>query len=631
MKLIFCVFIGLLLSCSTTSQTHDVLLKNHTQFKEWSSRPLYTKYGQVSALKVVYDFSENKLHFISSEYFDYHYEYCVSNLGYLSSLDVFNQEAYSSDSTRQFLLANINYYAALDKYTLELGPSDRMNVDLVKFLFDEVKKEVFFSNNLYLMLNTLHVNELKESLVEIPFITPSEIYDGQVYQPISKHKSNGRLVVISDWESQVDTLRPTDIVLVNTIPEVFPLLAGVIVTDFQTPLSHVSLLGQNRKIPICAYTKAYELERLHALNGETVEFSVLQDTFTVVSKDIDLTKGWKRGKLINLNPDYTVDSLIPIQYLKSKSGDLVGNKASNFGLLYQYSHKMNFKTPESAFAIPFYYYQQHAKGSGVVQLIETLSSKENLLRSRAEIEKELTIIRKAIISNPVDTKLINEITTMIYSLGEHRRLRFRSSTNAEDRADFSGAGLYTSKTVKIGDSTKTIAKALKAVWVSLWSYNAFMEREAFHINHNDVAMGVLVHRSFPNEEVNGVAITTNLYRNNYLGFIINAQLGDVSVVQPENGVECDQFICYPDETTSYQGKEEGGIDIINYSSLNNGKLVMTKEEIQSLANVLELIKKSYTRKHYIRTTYLNFGLDIEFKLDENTRELYIKQMRLYNH
>ena len=57
---------------------------------------------------------------------------------------------------------------------------------------------------------------------------------------------------------------------------------------------------------------------------------------------------------------------------------------------------------------------------------------------------------------------------------------------------------------------------------------------------------------------------------------------------------------------------------------------MTESEIQDLANVLEQLKRRYLRKHYTGGTYFNFGLDVEFKLDKDTRQLYVKQMRLFN-
>lgn len=614
------------------AQSDAPFLNSQDQFDRWSSAPLYQKYGQVSALKVVYDNQEEKLHFVSSEEYEFHYQYCMSELGFPNDLSLFNEEAYSEENERNFLLANINYYKALDKFTLELGPSDKMNAAFVCKLFQEVKKEVFFADRLYLMLNTAHVNNLDFDTCDLPTLSPSEIYNGQQYQPISKRTSVGRLRIVTDWKKQKDAIRPEDIIITADIPPVFPLVQGVIVTQFQTPLSHVTLLGQNRKIPICAYAKVFEDEQIHKLDGQIVRFTVQQDTFTVRSDpDADLSKVWKRGRAVKLSKNVKVDSLIPVQYLKEKHSDIVGCKAANFGELNQYTKKTDFKVPESAFAIPFYYYDKHVKSHGIQERIDALLVKDNRSRSSTEIKQDLKAIRKLIKGAPVDSTLIADVENMIVRLGDYRRMRFRSSTNAEDREGFSGAGIYTSKTGELGNPEKPIDRAILKVWASLWSFNAFMEREAFNLDHNSIAMGILVHRSFPDEAVNGVAITSNLYREDYLGFVVNAQLGDESVVQPQSDIQCDEFICYPDASVSMFGNQEAGIDIINYSSLNNGALVMTEKEIQNLANVLELIKRRYARSHYSKHSYFNLALDLEFKLDRETRELYIKQMRIYNH
>ncbi len=612
-------------------ESHEPILGSQEQFDKWSSPPLYQKYGQVSSLKIVYDNDTEKLYFISSEDFEYHYEFCMAKLGFPNDLARFNDEAYNDRKDRRLLIANINHYKALDKFGLELGPSDHMNREHLVKLFDAVKKEVFFSDRLYLMLNTSHVANLNSESWEIPTIGPTEIYNGQRYQPISKYAAYGRLRVIRDWKKERDSIRPEDIIIIEDIPQVFPLVQGVIVTQFQTPLSHVTLLGQNRRIPICAFTDIFNNERILALDQQVISFSVEQDTFNIeLANGVDLSKIWDRGRPIKLSKNVKVDSLIPIRFIREKHSNIVGCKAANFGELNQYTKKIDFAVPESAFAIPFFYYDKHIRDNGIQASIDALLAKDNRSRSSAEIRKELKAIRKLIKEAPIDSLLVDDVKNMIMRLGDFRRMRFRSSTNAEDRDGFSGAGIYTSKTGELGNPEKPIDKAILKVWASLWSYNAFMEREAFNMDHSTAAMGILVHRSFPDEAVNGVAITSNLYRNDYLGFVINAQLGDESVVQPEGGIQCDEFICYPDESVSMYGRQEAGIDIINYSSLNNGKLVMTEEEIQHLANVLELIKRRYARTHYSKQSYFNLALDLEFKLDKDTRQLYIKQMRIYN-
>ncbi|PHR29544.1 MAG: hypothetical protein COA38_11335 [Fluviicola sp.] len=624
------VLIWSLLACAQLPITTSKI-QSFDDFKARSSQPLYQKYGQVSAVKVVYDNRTDKLHFIFASEYKYHHEFCEEELGYFKSLNDFNEENYSGDNSRQFLLANINYYRAIDKFGLELGPTDRMNAAHLEKLFSAVKKDVYFVNKFYLMLSTAHVISLKPKISkEIPLLTPGEVYSNQTYQPLSKYTNYGRVVIVRNWKEQSKDIRSTDILLLEDIPPSFPLVAGVVVTQFQTPLSHVSLLGQNRKIPVCAYSKLFENKDLLALEGKIVKYTVEQDTFRLEIADVTLNGIERSRSPIKLKCDYSQDTLIAAEYLRERHSKSVGNKAANFGLLMDYSEKIDFKTPESAFAIPFSFYKKHTILSGIDPLLVQLLQKDNLNRDQGSIEHDLRLIRDKIMNTPVDPILMANIEKMILRLGDYRRLRFRSSTNAEDRKGFSGAGLYSSKTGELGSEKKPIDRAIKQVWASLWSYGAFMEREAFNIDHKTVAMGILAHRSFPNEEVNGVAITTNLYRDNYLGFVVNAQLGNENVVDPTNGVTCDQLICYPDEKVSGYGRNGGSIDIITYSSLNNGKLVMTDDEIKDLANVLERIKRQYLRKHYTDKSYLNFGLDLEFKLDANTRQLYIKQMRIFN-
>lgn len=624
------VLICSLLACSQVS-TSNAQIRTFKDFKSRSSKPLYQKYGQVSAVKIVYDNNTDKLYFLNASEYTYHHEFCEDELGYFKPLNDFNEENYSSDQARQFLLGNINYYQSLDKFALELGPTDRMNVKHLEKLFAAIKADVYFHDKLYLMMSTGHIVGLKSALSkDIPLLTPEDVYSNQTYQPLSKYSNYGRVVIVRNWAEQAKDIRSTDILLLEDIPPSFPLVAGVVVTQFQTPLSHVSLLGQNRKIPVCAYTKLFQNEELLDYAGKTVKFTVEQDTFKLEISDVTLSGQARSRSPIKLKCDYSMDTLIAAEYLRERNSRNVGNKAANFGLLLDYSAKIDFKTPESAFAIPFSFYRKHVISSGVAPLLNQLFKEDNLDRDQASIERDLQLIRSKIMTTPVDPKLLVDIEKMIVRLGDHKRLRFRSSTNAEDREGFSGAGLYTSKTGELYNDNKPIDVAIKKVWASLWSYGAFMEREAFNIDHRTVAMGILAHRSFPNEEVNGVAITTNLYRDNYLGFVVNAQLGNENVVDPTNGITCDQFICYPDEKVSGYGRNGGSLDIITYSSLNDGKLVMTDKEIKNLANVLERIKRKYLRKHYTDKSYLNFGLDLEFKLDANTRQLYIKQMRIFN-
>ena len=209
--------------------------------------------------------------------------------------------------------------------------------------------------------------------------------------------------------------------------------------------------------------------------------------------------------------------------------------------------------------------------------------------------------------------------------------RFRSSTNAEDLESFSGAGLYSSYSAKKNHPTKTIDRAIKKVWASLWNWRAFEERSYYNIVHTSCAMGVLVHRSFPNEDANGVLITKNLYNPNP-GFIINVQYKDVSIVFPEPGVLNDQLILF---TWSVIPNQDFMVEYLTFSNIPalNGATVMTDAELMELGTYAKALKKYFYESvpHDCDCTEEEFGLDIEFKVDSmlSERKIYIKQARFY--
>jgi len=623
------IFILVILSSKIYGQSSLNRLDSKTDFDNFSGLPLVEKYGQVSALKLVYDLKTQEIYYFNSRYFKYHHEFCSYQLEHEVELEHFNEINYSNDSKRKYLLANINYYKSIETYALEISPVDLMAKEDIILLWNIVSRSTFIGDSIHLLLNSTRLQDFRSSLgSQVPILNPSDIYRNLNYQAISKYKSCGNLHYIDNLESRKYDVNPMDIIVLNETPLVLPKVSGIIVNEFQTPLSHLTILGQNRKIPICAYKLAFEDSTLLRLDHKKVCFDVLGDTFKIelVNK---LTISKSNQKQIKLKSDLEVDSLVGVEYLNKKSFKYAGYKAKNFGILFQLSKKQDFKVPEGAFVIPFYFYNQHIQHSIAQQLIDSFLLSRDEIHNSDSLKAIFKHIRNVIKSEPIDSALLNAINDKVMANGGWIRMRFRSSTNAEDAKGFSGAGLYTSKTGILDDKVKSFEKAIKKVWASLWSYEAFSEREYYNIDHHEVYMGILVHRSFPNEEVNGVAITKNLYRPDNYGFVVNAQLGNESVVKPERGIVSDQFICYSNNADNIY-KDKNIVDIITQSSLNDNKLVMSETEIQNLANQLELIKRYFISHTFTFKSYLDFGLDIEFKLEAKNRELYIKQVRIFN-
>ena len=142
-------------------------------------------------------------------------------------------------------------------------------------------------------------------------------------------------------------------------------------------------------------------------------------------------------------------------------------------------------------------------------------------------------------------------------------------------------------------------------------------------------MGILVHRSFPDEDANGVMITRNLYNENH-GFIINVQYKEESIVFPEPGIIHDQIMLLAWSVTPGQNFMLEYLSFSNIPELN-GQTVMTNEELFELGDYGMALKRHYydNLPHSCGCSFENFALDIEFKVDSEVspRKIYIKQMR----
>ncbi|MFM7671089.1 MAG: PEP/pyruvate-binding domain-containing protein [Bacteroidota bacterium] len=611
------------------AQPYLSAIESDQDFKKLEGTPLSGKYGGISSVKIVYDTRRKKVYYINSHDYRLHFNFCQEVLRDESDLYAFNQVNYSGSEDRVYLLANLNRIADKGGYALELAAVDLMSSKQLLTLFQSIQHTFFASSEVKLLLCSLHLQSQKSFLGQtMSLLEPSELYGSITYQAISKQKGHGRLRIIDTLNNEGRGYSIQDILVLPEAPLTLPPVAGVIVATFQTPLSHLSVLGQNRRIPVCADKLVFSDERVRKLNGRMVTFDVNETGYRLMEA-VAVTKKSRPSKKIVLPSDLSVDSLMNVEQMGKRASQYAGNKAANFSLLHKLSKSASFKTPESAFVIPFYFSDQHLRKCGAYLRLDSLLSMPTGFFNDSVIRKKLSQVRKSILTHPLDSLLLQSVTGRIRSLGSYRRMRFRSSTNAEDADGFSGAGVYTSKTGEVDNDSLAIDRAIKGVWASMWTYDAYMERSYFGIDHRKVYMGVLVHRSFPDEKANGVVISKNLYRKEYYGFVVNAQFGDESVVKPKPGQVVDQFICYPPidgEINPGQNK----VDIITLSNLDQNRLVLSDKEIQQLAKETERVKYFLYRRKSQSKSYFDYGLDIEFKIVGVDRKLYLKQVRPFN-
>lgn len=624
MQKYLCSFIFVFILTSLSAQRYSATLANYEAYKAFRGKPLSDKFSNIESVKIVYDLKKQKMYYFDSSLIPLHYDFVTGYLSYSQDVDVFNNDNYSdTEKNRTFLLGNLNHIKGTDKWIFELAASDHMPVALIERFYNLILQSTFIGSNLKFYLNNPEKMEwFQQNKFKIPCVKSDYIFNEISYQEVVSGTNIGVLKQyrIKDLESIKPN--PDEIIILNGTPDILPNVRGIIVNELQTPLSHLVLLGKNRKIPIMAYTKALKDNNLKNLIGKKVELKIQIDTFYVKETNKKIIKKTNTKKK-KLTIDTTVTTIVDLSKIPKNGINYIGSKAQNLAYLIAISKDIPFKTPENAHAIPFYFYLKHVQKKSISPLIKELLAyphKDSLIWVKQQLKK----IREAIKKEPIDPQLIAKLNET-YKNASFKNFRFRSSTNAEDLDDFNGAGLYDSKTGILGDSIKTFEKAIKQVWASVWNEASFGERELFGIDQQNIAMGVLVHRSFPDELANGVIITKNIFRKNFPGITVNIQKGENSVVKPEKGEVCEQFIAY--HFNMGTDDDDFDVDYTSNSNLNNNEPLLSRKEMSRLFLVSQKIEEKMYR-YWRKNRY--HPVDIEFKIVGGNRDLYIKQVRPFN-
>lgn len=602
-------------------------LLSYEAFDMLRNSPPLSNFGEVQSIKVLYDFENDEIYYSNINNHHSHFRFAQRFLDYEYSGTNFLYSQYSNHPSRYLNCFSINYHQNIDIYVMELNSLDMIDCEGIKKTYEKVKESSYLDDQFYFYPNNLRWNECSD----IPKISSEELFMGQNYQALNLEENYGYLRRV-----EMDNLAETylgrhDMIILNGIPNDVSVVAGMITTEFQTPLSHINILSHNRQTPNMALRDAWNSPQLDSLIGNLVYLKVESDSF--ILRRANLTEAeyfWSQKEpqdTVILNMDTTSQGLVDLAYEDITSVEKIGGKAANFSELLSLD---TIPLPENHFAIPFYYYQQHLSLNGIDDFIVEMLAESKFHSNREYRKMRLAQLQNLIKSKAIDQNLVEMVLEEIHHFQEFSSFRFRSSTNAEDLENFSGAGLYDSFSAKKDHSTKTVENAIKKVWASLWNIRAYEEREYYKIDQNSIAMGVLVHRSFPSEDANGVVITSNLYSVNH-AYTINTQYQDISIVCPEPGIFHDQILVY----TMNLDQEDYTIEYLSQSNVPelNGETVLTNDELYLLADYCTIIKHHYFDHvaENISSGYESFSVDIEFKIDSTLeeRKLYIKQARIY--
>jgi hypothetical protein len=619
-------------------------------FSILASEPLDASIPGATSVKTVIDLAdEGALYFMNTKRYPYHWIYAFTHLSgggrpFVSFLPEFNATEYQSPE-RRFLLGAITRYDDPGVWAYELAAFDSASADQIESAFVILKEKVFFGEELYFHPTSAPIQLEATKLPDtVPVISNQALFADIPYQALNLGASMGQLAFYTDadLDDQIPYFR--EIVVLDTVPNEISVVMGIITNDFQTPLSHINVLSQNRGTPNMALVGSFTDSTLRALEGKWVELTVNAMDYSIREVTMEEANAWWEAhrpepidvgamdlSVTEITDETTILDLENIDLADALDAAIpvFGGKASHYGGLAQLGDEVPHPI---AFAIPAYYYHQFMTDNGFWPVVDEMLASPDFqsdAQTRRDMLKTLRDQMKAATVNvefiaAVESKILDGYASGLYP---QTRFRFRSSTNAEDISGFNGAGLYTSKSGDPNDPDDPVDEAVKKVWASLWSARAYEERAYYSIEHRNIGMALLCHRSFPDENANGVAITNNVYDTSGLepAFYINVQDGEESVVFPEAGMTTDQIIYY------YDLSDQPAVYIQHSNLIPEGQTVLTDSQLDELGGALRAVHD------YFQPVYGNtdgfYAMDTEFKFDENPVtgqvQVYLKQARPY--
>ncbi len=603
--------------------------------------------GATSVKTIVDRLDDNRLWFQNSKRYCIHWEFASEHLSgnglpIVPEMGSFNETEYYSPD-RRFLLGAISHYDGPDKWVYEISPYDTADADMITTAFREIKESLFVGKELAFHPTSAAVEAVAATLPEdIPVVSSEVLYKGVDYQPLNLGTSMGQLRRYAAADVEANYINYREIVVLDEVPNDISIVAGIITAQFQTPLSHINVLSVSRGTPNMALTGAEGLAELDALEGKWVELTVGPFDWGVREVTSEVADAWwqeHKPLPLTVQPmNVTVTDLTgSLDMLDLEADELgaaisaaipiYGAKATNYGALAEANLEGQPIPIQTAFAIPMYYYNQFMEDNGLwIRMAELMASPD---WSDPSLRGEMLLaFQEEMRAKPARAEVVEAVTARAQGLFPGEKIRFRSSTNAEDLGKFTGAGLYDSET---GDPTvsagekDSIEWAMKKVWSQVWNPRAYEEREYYSMSQTDVGMALLTHANFPDEEANGVAITNNPFDPSGLepALYVNAQEGVVDVVAPEPGVLPDAYIHY------YYSPGQPIVFIQHSTLVETGETVLTNAESYALGTALDAIS-TFFRPAYGSTNEW-YAMDVEWKFDDKytpgTPALFVKQAR----
>ena len=564
----------------------------------------------------------NHIYYINTKRYKFHKDFVNGTYLSLERGQVFFENNYLK-ANRRFILGTIAYQTPVRRWTFEFWEGDLIPPDQIMLAADIINKS-FFTPVAY-KPNSSRQEESSANL-GLPRVLQTEISKEQDYQALNIAKALGRIHVIPKLDEHVE-IGFNEILVLDEVPIQLPPVAGIITGKPSTPLSHINLLAKGWGVPNVYIRNAQELFKQY--NGWWVEFDARHDTYSIKRAETSaLDEYQKRLKerldVMKPRSDLSVTGLADLAVQRAASVIAYGAKSANLGEMIHARLPGVIVPP--GFTIPFFFYDQFLKENKLDDAIYQMLNDQKFVHDPAYRRASLTKMREQIQKGTVNPALRAETLQRLHAQFPGKGVFARSSTNSEDLPNFNGAGLYTSMPNLRSD--EQVIEGIKAVWASVWNFEAYEARERAGIDHIKVFMAVLIQEGI-NSESSGVMITADPFNREVNpikkdAIYISAKRGlGMKVVEGQRIAEQVMFIpvanavqvlTRSEEDSLLTFDERGGIKEI---PISGERVVLTDDVIRRLAAAAARIKRIFHGKDQ----------DIEWAYMKG--QIYIVQARPY--
>jgi hypothetical protein len=615
--------------------------------------------------------------------------------GVPEGLDAFNAMTYFTLDKR-YVAGTLRTYAlagAADPvYGLQFYPQDVIREDLVVEAVSAVRARIGIPGARFAFVPTgsqQTTATVGDRLADLGIdVLPIDRILGDItYLPLNVGEAWGYLRIFPDDEAG---LAATDIPVFDELPLDLTVVAGVLTRAVQDTNSHVNLKSKERDTPNAVLRDAAPGHpRLAPFADQPVHLVVGKDDFvlestTAVVVAAKLAERMSRPLIpLEWSPETTLRSYDELAAGTTRQtrafAARYGSKAANLGFLAHRevlgrvgdagspSSDVGYDLVPIGFGVPLQAYRDfidHPPNADVKALIDAFIAAEQAgeltPRERARRTEE---IQDGIMAASFPPGALERVRAKLDEvLPGVKKIKVRSSANAEDVPDFDGAGLHDSYAadttkrdrpigpclVEVEDADdgevkrkvkpKSVGCAIKGVYASLWNKRAVDERSFARIDQTTIAMGLAIVPAYDTDAAvaaNAVIVTRVLNTQDVYGYSLSVQAGNNLVTNPDPGTYSEVTIA-----AFYSDDEPTSLTVTRFAKPTPDAPART-EPVLSADRMLELVglakraERAYCRAtpgYYPRCTEVagandkRASLDLELKILEGGR-LVCKQVR----